>query len=98
MVSNLMKHNGFSVSDNGFVQQRFVALLYSVVESESRACNYLSRLAYIFFKKVCKANWRKNEARKFSNPKDAKVRLDENLEKTILLVYKSAFTIWFIFR
>ena len=85
VVSNLMKFNGFEVSEPmvfGIGSGLLFCYLPFIKVNHAPAFTYRSMPGFIF-NRFAKRVGVKIKREKFSNPKQAKARLDENLEKNI---------------
>lgn len=82
VVSNLMKHNGFDVSEPmvfGIGSGLLFCYIPFLMVNHAPAITYRAMPGFIF-KRFAKRVGIKIKREKFKNPKDAKARLDENLE------------------
>ena len=83
VVSNLMKHNGFEVSEPmvfGIGSGLLFCYIPFLKVNHAPVVTYRALPGHIF-KKFARRTGVKMKREKFSNPKEAKLRLDENLEK-----------------
>jgi len=81
VVSNLMKHNGFDVSEPmvfGIGSGLLFCYIPFLMVNHAPAITYRAMPGFIF-KRFAKRVGIKIKREKFKNPKDAKTRLDENL-------------------
>ncbi len=81
VVSNLMKHNGFDVSEPmvfGIGSGLLFCYIPFLMVNHAPAITYRAMPGFIF-KRFAKRVGIKIKREKFKNPKDAKARLDENL-------------------
>jgi hypothetical protein len=82
VVSNLMKHNGFDVSEPmvfGIGSGLLFCYIPFLMVNHAPAITYRAMPGFIF-KRFAKRVGIKIKREKFKNPKEAKARLDENLE------------------
>lgn len=82
VVSNLMKHNGFEVSEPmvfGIGSGLLFCYIPFLMVNHAPAITYRAMPGFIF-KRFAKRVGIKIKREKFKNPKDAKARLDENLK------------------
>lgn len=83
VISNLMKHNGFEISEPmvfGIGSGLLFCYIPFLKVNHAPVITYRALPGHIF-KKFAKRTGVKMKREKFSNPKEAKLRLDQNLEK-----------------
>ncbi len=83
VVSNLMKHNGFEISEPmvfGVGSGLLFCYIPFLKVNHAPVFTYRAMPGHIF-KKFATRTGVKMKREKFTNPKDAKIRLDQNLEK-----------------
>ena len=83
VVSNLMKHNGFTVSEPmvfGIGSGLLYCYIPFLMVNHAPTVTYRAMPGFIF-NRFAKRVGVKFKREKFKNPKRAKARLDENLEK-----------------
>jgi hypothetical protein len=83
VVSNLMKHNGFNVSEPmvfGIGSGLLFCYIPFLMVNHAPALTYRAMPGFIF-KRFAKSVGIKIKREKFKNPQNAKARLDENLKK-----------------